>query len=191
MFENHKLGLIWIHQDLDIVDPQIKLDFIEVSVYVFSTIFLLQNSNLWIRKGCKWPRVYDGFSTTLNEKNAFHAMCPLTCLTGRKEKALWKKEDILVYSTCCNTYKCIQKKNLTSLSILQRCASKFPFSGLSCKLCKSDSFEGQSKETSKVATLSNTFFSDEKKLRITALLWTVMKKFCFFVLCTRFFFFLE
>ena len=44
----------------------------------------------------------------------------------------------------------------------------FLFLAYLVKLCKSDSFEGQSKETSKVATLSTTFFSDEKKLHITA-----------------------
>ena len=74
------------------------------------------------------------------------------------------------------------KKNLTSLSILQRCASKFPFSCLSCKLCKSDSFEGQSKETSKVATLSNTFFLTKKSyvsLLCCELWWKSFAFLCF------------
>ena len=94
-------------------------------------------------------------------------------MSDRKERksTLKKRRHFSVFHLL--QYKCIHKKNLTSASILQWCACKFPFSCLSCKLCKSDSFEGQSKETSKVATLSTTFFLT-KKSYISLLLCSAM-----------------
>ena len=98
---------------------------------------------------------------------------PLTCLTGKnKEKALWIwRRHFSIFHLL--RWKCIKKKKWPPHPRYSNCGASFPFSCLSCKLCKSDSFEGQSKETSKVATLSTTFFLT-KKSYISLLLCSAM-----------------
>ena len=98
---------------------------------------------------------------------------PLTCLTGKnKEKALWIwRRHFSIFHLL--RWKCIKKKNDLLILDTPTAVQVFLFLAYLVKLCKSDSFEGQSKETSKVATLSTTFFLT-KKSYISLLLCSAM-----------------